>query len=459
LYAGRGISVLVSKIARRADETQDATNPATNRPVGGQIRYNPRRTSADSEGLMDVRILRQQFAGMDGQYALFDNAGGSQILRSVIHRIGDYLEECNVQHGASYATSQTAVERLAAARAGMATWVNAADPGEVILGSSTTQLLRNLAHSIGHTLKSGDEIIVTNCDHEANIGPWVELAERGIDVKFWRIDEASLALRLEELGALMTERTRLVAWTHASNVVGRIHPVREFSDFVREGGALSCVDGVAYAPHRAVDVRGLGVDFYAMSLYKVFGPHISMLYGRRELLLELPSLNHFFIPNDDLPYKMQPGGANFELSYGLLGLWDYVETVDQALGHHQPVDDRRTMLEHVFDVFTEREAMLAEKLLGFLREKPNVRIVGPASSSPEQRVSTVSFVVAGRRSAEIVQATDAANLAVRFGDFYAYRLIDDLGLREHGGVVRVSMLHYNTEDEVDRLIEVLERTL
>jgi cysteine desulfurase family protein (TIGR01976 family) len=408
---------------------------------------------------MDTDLLRRQFAGLDGDHALFDNAGGSQILRSVIRRIGEYLEDCNVQHGASYATSQRAVERVAEARMGMATWINATDSSEIVFGSSSTQLLRNLAHSVGRTLAPGDEIIVTNCDHEANIGVWVELAERDIEVRFWRVDEETLALRLEELDTLMSDRTRLVAWTHASNVVGQIHPVREFADFVRERGALSCVDGVAYAPHRAVDVRALGIDFYAMSLYKVFGPHIGMLYGRRERLLDLPSMNHFFIPNDDLPYKMQPGGANFELSYGLLGLWDYIETVSAHLGDEKAGNDRRAMLERVFEAFTQREAMLAEKLLGFLREKPGVRIFGPASSDPKQRVSTVSFVVDGRKSEDIVQATDAAKLAVRYGDFYAYRLIDDLGLREQGGVVRVSMLHYNTEDEVDRLIGVLEQTL
>lgn len=408
---------------------------------------------------MDAAFLRQQFMGFPSEWAYFDNAGGSQILRSVLHRVSEYLEDSNVQHGASYGPSLKAVERVAAARQGMADWIGAADPGEVVLGSSTTQLLRNLASSFAHCLEAGDEIIVTNCDHEANIGPWVELAERGIEIRNWQVDPNTLCLRLEELDGLMTERTRLVAWTHASNVLGGIHPVREFASFVRERGALSCVDGVAYAPHRAIDVQDLGVDFYALSLYKVFGPHMSLLYGRRGLLLDLPALNHFFIPNDDLPYKMQPGGANFELSYGLLGLWDYVDAVDAELGGSKAGSSRRERLARVFDAFTRLEAGLAERLLGFLRERTGVRILGPMSSNPDERVCTISFVVHGMRSDEVVAATDEAKLGVRFGDFYAYRLIDDLGLRDQNGVVRVSMLHYNSDEEIERLLEVLDRVL
>lgn len=403
---------------------------------------------------MEPELLRSRFAGLDTDFALFDNAGGSQTLRSVIRRIGEYFDDCNVQHGASYAPSQLAGERVAEARQGVADWINASEPGEVVLGPSTTQLIRILAESVGRTLSAGDEVIVTNCDHEANIGPWTELERLGVTVKTWRLDPTSLELRLEDLDALMTDRTRLVAWTHASNILGRINPVKELARFVREHGALSCVDGVAFAPHRMIDVQDLGVDFYALSFYKVFGPHMAMLYGRREVLLDLPAVNHFFIGDEALPYKFQPGNANFELTSGLLGLWDYVDELSATSN-----GSRRQRLEEVLAQFTERETMLAEKLLSFLRDRPGVTVIGPTTSDPRERVCTISFVVEGRQSEDIVLATDAARVGIRFGDFYAYRLIDDLGLRAQGGVVRASFLHYNTEAEVDRLLEVLEQAI
>jgi cysteine desulfurase family protein (TIGR01976 family) len=403
---------------------------------------------------MDIQLLRQQFAGLDTDIALFDNAGGSQVLRAVVRRITEYFEDSNVQHGASYATSQRAGARVAEARQGMATWVNAASPEEIVIGPSTTQLVRILAESIGRTLKPGDEVIVTNCDHEANIGPWTELERIGVVVRTWRVDPDSLELRLEDLDSLMNERTRVVAFTHASNILGQINPVKEFATFIRERGALSCVDGVAFAPHRAIDVQNLGVDFYLISLYKVFGPHIAMLYGRHEAMRRLPAVNHFFIGDAAMPYKFQPGNSNFELTSGLSGLWDYVEVVSAWIGAS---GGPRTNLEAMFDAFAEREAVLAGKLLDFLEGKPSVRILGPTSADPARRVSTVSFVVDQRQSEDIVLTADREQIGIRFGDFYAYRLIDDLGLREQGGVIRASFLHYNTEAEVDRLLEVLDR--
>lgn len=286
-----------------------------------------------------------------------------------------------------------------------------------------------------------------------------ELERLGVEVRTWKLDPVSLQLELGELDALMGERTRLVAWTHASNVLGRIHPVREIADFVRARGAMSFVDGVALAPHRALDVQAFGVDFYVVSLYKVFGPHMAMLFGRRGHLRRLPAVNHYFIGDDALPYKFQPGNANFELTASLTGLWDYIEFVGASLGLEAAGPADRKLLERVFAEFGQREAELAERLLGFLRDRDGVRILGPEGPDPDERVSTISFVVEGRQSREIVRAADAARIGIRFGDFYARRLIETLGLTEQGGVVRVSMLHYNTEAEVDRLLEVLDSTI
>jgi cysteine desulfurase family protein (TIGR01976 family) len=409
--------------------------------------------------MLDVKFVRSQFPALDGEWIFFDNAGGSQILNPVLERMRDYLVACNVQHGASYAVSQEAGARLRAATEAMATYVNAADPSEIVMGPSSTQLLRILAGSLVQTLQPGDEIIVTNCDHEANIGPWMELERSGARVKMWRLDPDSYQLRLEDLEQLMTERTRLVAVTHVSNVLGSIQPIAEFARVVHERGAMICVDGVAYAPHRHVDVRDLDVDFYVFSFYKVYGPHHALLYGKREHLLRLPVMNHYFIAPTDVPYKFQPGSVNYELSYGMLGLWDYL---DELAARHHPQglpDDRRERLRFVFDRIARHEEMLAARLLAFLADKPSVRVIGAATPDRDQRVPTISFVVDGKPSDTITIAVDRHKIGIRYGHFYAKRLIDDLGLQAQNGVVRVGMVHYNTLDEVERLVEVLDPLL
>jgi selenocysteine lyase/cysteine desulfurase len=257
----------------------------------------------------------------------------------------------------------------------------------------------------------------------------------------------------------MTDRTRLVAVTHVSNILGRINPIKEIARVVHDRGAMICVDGVAYAPHRCIDVQELDVDFYALSFYKVYGPHYAMLYGKSEHLLAMPGFNHFFIADTDVPYKFQPGNVNFELCYGMLGLWDYLGGFARAHGHSDPGDDRCGQLRLMFDRIASHEEKLADKLLGYLGSKSGVRIIGPATSDSTKRVPTISFVVEGKQSDSITAAVDTHKIGIRYGDFYARRLIEDLGLQPQNGVVRVSMVHYNTLDEVDRLISVLDRLL
>jgi selenocysteine lyase/cysteine desulfurase len=231
--------------------------------------------------------------------------------------------------------------------------------------------------------------------------------------------------------------------THASNVLGYVNPIADWARLVHDHGALICVDGVAYAPHRRIDVQAWDVDFYAASLYKVYGPHVSVLFGKRAHLLALPRWNHFFIGDDQLPYKLQPGNVNYELTWGAGAIVEYLfELGDGDLGR-------------AYDRMTEHEVALGDRFLTWLRTKPNVRVIGPAAMT-EDRVPTISFVVDGVKSSAIPPRTDAARIGIRWGDFYARRLIDDLGLGPSDGVVRVSMVHYNTEDEITRLIEVLD---
>ncbi|WP_017302189.1 cysteine desulfurase-like protein [Nodosilinea nodulosa] len=404
---------------------------------------------------LQLDFVRQHFPSLAGDWVFFDNAGGSQILKPVVDRITDFLYESNVQLGASYAVSQRATERVAAGAKAMAKFINAADPDEVVLGPSTSALLRMLAQCFRPTLEPGDEIVVTNADHEANISPWTELEREGIVVKTWRVNPTTFELELADLEALLTPRTRLVAVTHASNVLGSINPVRAIADLVHAHEALLCVDGVAFAPHRRVDVQALDVDFYTFSLYKVYGPHQALLYGKKELLLALPGYNHYFIDDAAIPYKFQPGGSSYELSYSLTAIPEYFEALAQHHGHDSGADP----IDRAFELIQAHEGELNQRLLAFLHGRPRVKIIGRDTADPAKRVSTISFVVKGMSSDQIPPHLDAHKIGIRYGHFYALRLIEDLGLLPNQGVVRVSMVHYNTIEECDRLIERLAEIL
>ena len=408
---------------------------------------------------LDPHAIRPAFPGLAADMVFMDNAGGSQVLGRVVDRISDYLLTSNVQLGASYATSVQAGERVAESRRRAAELIGAARPEEIVMGGSATALLRQLVQSLAGWFSPGDEVVVTNLDHEANIGAWLTLAERGVVVRVWEVNRDSLQLDLADLDALLTRRTRMVALTYASNVLGSITPVPEAIRRARAVGAMVCVDGVAYAPHRAVDVQALDVDFYVFSFYKVFGPHLGLLYGKHEHLLRLASLNHFFIAPDDLPYKLQPGGQNYELSYGTIGVGDYLSDIGAETGAGAGADaeaGRRARIVAAYDAIALHEAALADRLLRYLRGRNAVTVMGDRASDPARRVATVSFTVRGLHAETVVRGVDRRGIGIRFGDFYAKRLIRALGLEAQGGVIRVSMAHYNTADEVDRLIDALD---
>ncbi len=406
---------------------------------------------------MNLDLVRKYFPGLSSEWTFMDNAGGSQILKPVVDRISDYLINTNVQLGASYHISKLATERVAKAPKMLAQFINAKDESQIVIGSSTTMLLRILAICIGQNFNPGDEIIVSNSDHEANIGAWVDLEKQGLIVKFWKVNKDTFRMELEDLKILMTDKTKLVAVTHTSNILGTLNPIKEYAKFVHSYGALICVDGVAHTPHRLIDVQDSDVDFYAFSLYKVYGPHIAMLYGKKELLLNLPGINHYFIEKNQIPYKLQPGSVNYELSYGSLGIQDYFNSLSQDLNFQS--SSFRNNAKLCFELFANHEEVLAEKLLSFLNTKPNVKIIGERSFSKEVRVPTISFVVDGKRSDSITEKVDEYKIGIRYGDFYARRLIEYLGLSNQNGVVRVSLVHYNTIEEVEKLIKVFDKLL
>jgi len=405
---------------------------------------------------LDIDYVRGRFPSLKTEWALMDNAGGSQTLDSVIARINDYLLSSNVQHGASYDLSQLAMSRMDEASEAMARYINAADASEIVFGPCSTMLTRGLASSLLQTLKPGDEIVVTGFDHEANIGPWIDFENHGIAVKFWELNPSTFEIDVDGFRSMLNEKTKLVAFTHVSNLLGAIHPIKKLVKIAHEFGALTFADGVAYAPHRRVDVRDWDIDFYVFSLYKVFGVHYSLMYGKRDLLLKLPGINHYFIDEDDIPYKFQPGSPNYELSYSALGITDYI--TDLARHHGIATDDSLalTTIKSVFELIELHEEVLSARLLDFLKSKSKVRIYGPAMADRNVRVPTISFSVEGMTSESITLETNKHKVAIRYGHFYSRRLSDRFGLPPEDGVVRASMVHYNTLEEVDRLIAALD---
>ena len=400
--------------------------------------------------------IRAEFPALASGFVYLDNAGGSQVLRRVGDRVRDYLLGSSVQLGASYSHSQDAGNKVLAARHAVAELINAAHDDEVVMGGATTALMFQITQAILPSIRPGDEIILTNTDHEANIGGWTRLQAAGAVVRFWNVNPHTLELDLAELDALLSPTVKWVAMTHASNVLGTVNSVAEVARRVHSVGARLCVDAVAYAPHRLVDVQASGADLYVFSFYKVFGPHYAVLWGRRDLLLGLPSLNHYFISEATIPYKLQPGNVNYELSYGCMGIADYLVDVGGQLG---AVGSSRDKMQAAFDAFEAHENALTEHFLAYLRSKKNVRIIGIPEATSGRRLPTISFLVDGVMSESVVRHTDQFGIGIRFGDFYAKRLIESLGLHAWGGVVRVSIAHYNTRAEIDHLIRHLDEVI
>ena len=406
--------------------------------------------------MIDIQFIRAQFPALERDFIFMDNAGGSQVLGKVAERISGYLLHHNVQLGASYKVSQEAGQKLKYATSRVAELVNASKDEEIVMGSSTTMLLRLLSLSISKQWKKGDEVIVTDTDHEANVSPWMDLKEKGIEVRIWKVNPETLELEIPDLKKMMNSRTKLVAVTHASNVLGTINPIKKIAKEVHKAGALICVDGVAYAPHRKVDVQELDADFYTFSWYKTYGPHLAVMYGKYNKLLQLDSLNHNFIGKKEVPYKLQPGNFNFELTYSTLGIIEYYEDLYLHHFNNKPADFSEK-LNNTFKLIATHEEKLASELLNYLNEVPEIRIIGSAKADASIRVPTISFVHSKFQSDEIVEKVDHHGIGIRFGDFYAKKLIKSLDLEEKNGVVRVSLVHYNTLEEVQKLIKVFQQ--
>jgi cysteine desulfurase family protein (TIGR01976 family) len=398
--------------------------------------------------------IRAQFPALRSGFAFMDNAGGSQVPETVANAVRDYMLTSYVQVGASYPASVKATQTVDDAHDFVNTMFGGVGRGKAILGASTSVLCRMLSDCYAEILAPGDEVIVAESGHEANVNPWIVLASRGITVKVWEADPLTGESHLDDLAHLITARTKVIAFPHVSNILGAIQPVADVVEMARRVGARVVLDSVAYAPHQVLDVNAWGVDFCVYSCYKVFGPHMGALWGSDEALAELNGRNHPFIDKHDIPTKFELGGVLHEGCAGLLALKNYFAYLAGA----PEKEFSRSVLVEAFKVARDLEEPLTRQLIDFLNSKDKVRIVGPSTSGPE-RVATISFLHQDLSSAEIVAEVDKHDIGMRNGNFYSWKLMERLGIPPEQGVARVSFAHYNSPNDVERLIEVLARIL
>jgi len=402
---------------------------------------------------LDLDFVRSFFPALNDGWAFMENAGGSLVPHTVINRVTLYMTECQVQPGGNAAIARDAQERMKKGHEVVAAMINA-EPEEVVIGPSTTRNVITLAAALRDQLKGG-EVIVTNIDHEANNGHWRRLEEFGITVSEWQVNPETAELEPETLRAMLSDRTRLVCFSHCSNITGGPNPVAEITAMVHEVGGRVCVDGVAYVPHASVDVKALDVDFYLFSLYKTYGPHLGVMYGKKKHLLEAKGQYFYFHAEDDLPMKMNPGAPNHELTAGCQGIGDYFEAL---AGHHldEPANDLHGRMRQMFEIIARHEEDLSARFLDFAANQPKIRIIGRTTVEHDRRAPTFSFTIDGVESQEVPPLLEKHGIAANAGDFYAPRILEAVGVDSSDGAIRCSFVHYNTIAEVERLIGALK---
>lgn len=407
---------------------------------------------------LNVEFARSQFPAFSAPalqgFAHFENAGGSYACGQVVDSLQRYYCETKVQPYYGFAPSRRAGEQMDQARSRMAGWLNVATD-EVHFGASTSQNTYVVAQALRQHLKAGDEIIVTNQDHEANIGAWRRLETAGIVIREWQVDLDSAELVVTGLDSLLNEHTRVVAFTHCSNIIGSMHPVREWTDKIHAAGAIAIVDGVSFAGHGLPDVTALGADIYLFSLYKVYGPHLGVMVMRRALNAQLPNQGHFFNA-DHATDRFTPAGPDHAQVAAVNGVIDYLESIyAQHFGAAETTPVQKSAA--VLTLFQQAERINLQPLLDFLSGHPKVRLLGRATTI--NRAPTVSVCINGQRPLALAKKLAAQDIGVGTGHFYAYRLIEALEIDPEEGVLRTSFVHYTNTNEVNRLIEALDQHL
>lgn len=399
---------------------------------------------------IDVDWVRAQFPAFDDpdlrDWVHAENAGGSWVCRQVLDRLDGYLRRTRIQGYTHYPAGAAAADAMAEGRAGMARHLGVADD-ELFVGPSATQHTYVLANAFREVLGPGDAVVVTDQDHEANSGAWRRLADAGVAVREWTVDPDTGSLDVTDLERLLDDDVAVVAFPHCSNVLGEPNDVPQVAGLVHDAGGVVVVDGVAHAPHGLPDVHGLGADVYVFSAYKTFGPHQGVMTVSRELAGRLPHQGHFF--NEGLPGKrFVPAGPDHAQVAALGGVAAYLDELADHLGGVDATS--------VSAAVRARETALVAPLLDFLRDRPGVRVLGPDTA--DRRVPTVAVALA-EPGAVVAQRLADHRVMAAGGHFYAHRLLEALGVGAHHGCLRMSLLHYTAEWEVERLLDALDREL
>ncbi|MEX0787217.1 MAG: cysteine desulfurase-like protein [Anaerolineales bacterium] len=412
---------------------------------------------------LDPIQIRSRFPALASGATFFDNPGGTQVPTQVVERITRYLTTTNANHGGAFPTSQASDAVIDEARAAMADFLHAAQPEEIIFGPNMTTLTFAMSRALSVGWEKGDEIVVTRLDHDANITPWALAArDRGVEVRWLDFDVEDCTLRLDQLASLLSPRTRLVAVGYASNAVGTINPVAQIAQAAHQVGALCYVDAVQFAPHGPIDVQAIDCDFLVVSAYKVFGPHLSALYGKRSHLEATPAYK-VRPASDELPGKFETGTGNFEGIAGVLGALEYLADIGLAFGadhaerYGPEFSGRALLLKQAMAAIQGYETDLCRTLIETLSAIRGLRIYGIQDARQlDRRVPTVSFTLEGIPPRQAAEQFARAGVYVWDGNYYALAVTERLGLEASGGMIRVGLAHYNVREEVLRLGEVLQ---
>jgi cysteine desulfurase family protein (TIGR01976 family) len=414
---------------------------------------------------LDIDLIRQQFPALDRPAIFLDNPAGTQISKQSLERINRYLIECNANHEGLFETSRNSDEILHEAHAAMADFLNAARPEEIIFGNNMTTLTLHISRSLARTLQPGDNILVTRLDHDANISPWMLVAEdKGCNLTWVDIDVEQGTLDLDDFTRALERKPKIAAFGYASNLLGTINPVNKLTKLAKEAGALVYIDAVQYAPHGPIDVQELDCDFLVCSSYKFFGPHAGALYGKYDLLRELKAYK-VRPAADELPYKFETGTQNHEGIAGVLGALEYFEWVGSTFGDRHAegwkqkgFSGRQLLYKQAMSAIREYELELSRALIHVIESVPGTRVYGVTDRNRlEERVPTVSFRLDGEEPAQLAEAIGKQGVYVWNGHNYALAIVERMGLLEAGGMIRVGPVHYNTIEEIEQFGEVLKQ--
>jgi len=419
-------------------------------------------TTPTSTPALDLPYIRSQFPSLsqtvNGHPAAFlDGPGGTQVPQRVIEAISSYLSHNNANTGGAYATSRNTDTMIARARGAMADFLNCG-ADEVAFGPNMTTLTFAISRAIGRELKPGDEILVTRLDHDANVSPWVAMAEdRGLTVRWAEIHDENCTLDISDLASKINENTKLVAVGYASNAVGTINPVRVITKLAHAAGALCYVDAVHYGPHGLIDVAGLGCDFLACSTYKFFGPHMGVLYGKREHLKRFRPCK--VRPNTDaIPNCWEWGTLNHECIAGIEACVEYI--ADLGRRSRPEVTTRRAAIEAAYAAIHEHELSLLGKMMNGLKAIPGLKIYGITDPARFQdRCATFAVRIEGHTPLELATKLGERGFFTWDGNYYALNLTEHLDVEKSGGFLRIGLVHYNTIEEVDGFLAALRQIL